>query len=162
MKEHWYQRHWYLPVTGKPLHLFVFKRKTWKRIFNTNSELLQNCTEKQIMPSKTTINWLFNDIWSYLFIACFDWKIGVFQQKFVFYEKHKFTQGSLEFILYNGTSKETYVETRLGPYNEQKRKNLISLSLSCNQAIRRANYQSYYWLHCTDKTFSQLSLASNG
>ena len=33
-----------------------------KRIFNTNSELSQNRTEKQIMPSKTTINWLFNDI----------------------------------------------------------------------------------------------------
>ena len=29
------------------------------------------------MPSKTTLNWLFNDIWCYLFIACFHWKIGV-------------------------------------------------------------------------------------
>ena len=59
--------------------------------------------------------------------------------------------------LYNGTAKETYVETRLRLYNEQKRKNLISLPpdpLSCKQAIRRANYQSYYWLHCTDKNFS--------
>ena len=26
------------------------------------------------------INWLFNDIWCYLFIACFDWKIGFFHQ----------------------------------------------------------------------------------
>ena len=49
-----------------------------KMYFNTNSELLQNRTEKH-MPSKTTINWLFNDI-CYLFIACFDWKIGVSQQ----------------------------------------------------------------------------------
>ena len=32
-------------------------------------------TEKQIMPSNTTINWLFNDIWCYLSITCFDWKI---------------------------------------------------------------------------------------
>ena len=24
-------------------------------------------------------NWLFNDIWHYLFIACFDWKISDFQ-----------------------------------------------------------------------------------
>ena len=56
------------------------KEKTWKRIFNTNSELSQNHTEKQIMPSKTTINWLSNDIWCYLFTACFDWKISVFQQ----------------------------------------------------------------------------------
>ena len=35
------------------------------------------------MPSKTTINWLFNDIWCYLFIAYFDRKIGVFQQAVV-------------------------------------------------------------------------------
>ena len=32
------------------------------------------------MPSKTTINWLFNDKWYYLFMAYFDSKIGVFQQ----------------------------------------------------------------------------------
>ena len=31
-------------------------------MFNTNSELRQNRTEKQIMPSKTAVNWLFNDI----------------------------------------------------------------------------------------------------
>ena len=35
------------------------KEKTWKRIFNSNSELSQNRTEKQIMSTKTTINWLF-------------------------------------------------------------------------------------------------------
>ena len=52
------------------------KEKTWKHIFNTNGKL----SEKQIMPSKTTINWLFHDIWCYLFIACFDWKVCVFQQ----------------------------------------------------------------------------------
>ena len=70
-----------------PCTFLLAKEKTFfntkKRIFNTNSELLQNCTEKQIMPSKTTINWLFNDIWCYLFIACFDEKIGVFQQTVV-------------------------------------------------------------------------------
>ena len=59
------------------------KEKTWKSIFNTNIELLQNRTEKQTMPSKTTVNCLFNDKWCYLFIAYFDWKIGVFQQTFV-------------------------------------------------------------------------------
>ena len=58
------------------------KEQTWKRIFNTNNELSQNCTENQIMPSKT-INWLFNDIWSHLFVGCFDWKIVVFQQTVV-------------------------------------------------------------------------------
>ena len=35
------------------------------------------------MLSQTTINWLFNDIWCYLFVASFDWKIDVFQQTFV-------------------------------------------------------------------------------
>ena len=53
-----------------------------KRIFNTNSELSQNSIERQMMPSKTTINWKFSDIWCYLFIASFDWKIGVFQHTF--------------------------------------------------------------------------------
>ena len=66
-----------------PCTFLLAKEKTWKRIFNTNSELSQNRTEKQIMPSKTTINWLFNDIWCYLFIACFDWKIGIFQKTVV-------------------------------------------------------------------------------
>ena len=66
-----------------PCNFLLAKEKTWKRIFNTNTELSQNCTEKQIMPSKTTTNWLFNDLWCYLFISCYDWKIGVFQQTVV-------------------------------------------------------------------------------
>ena len=51
---------------------------TIKTDFDTNSELLQNRGEKQIIPSKTTTNQLFNDIWCYLFIACFDGNVGVF------------------------------------------------------------------------------------
>ena len=66
-----------------PCIFLLAKEKTWECIFNTNSELLQNHAEKQIMPSKTTVNWLFNDIWCYLFIGCFDWKIGIFQQTVV-------------------------------------------------------------------------------
>ena len=31
-------------------------------MFNTNSELSQTRTEKQIMLFKTTVKWLFNDI----------------------------------------------------------------------------------------------------
>ena len=41
---------------------------------------MQNRAEKQNMPFKTTVNWLFNDMWFYLVIGFFDWKIGVFQQ----------------------------------------------------------------------------------
>ena len=59
----------------------------WKKrpenVFNSNSELLQNRTEKQIMPFKITVNWLFTDIWCYLAIGCFDWKTVAFQQKVV-------------------------------------------------------------------------------
>ena len=66
-----------------PCTFLLAKEKTWKHIFNTNSELSQNRTEKQIMLSKTTINWLFNDIWYYLSIACFDWETGLFQQTVV-------------------------------------------------------------------------------
>ena len=57
--------------------------KTWKRIFNTNIELSQNRTKKQIIPFKTTVHWIFNDTWCYLVIGCFDWKIGLFQQTVV-------------------------------------------------------------------------------
>ena len=66
-----------------PCTLLLEKEKTWKDIFNTNSELSQKSTEKQIMLFKTTVNCLFNDIWCYLFIGCFDWKIGIFQQTVV-------------------------------------------------------------------------------
>ena len=62
---------------------FFAKEKTWKNIFNTNSELSQNRTEKHFMPFKTTVNWLFNDIGRCLIIGCFDWKIGIFHQTVV-------------------------------------------------------------------------------
>ena len=38
------------------------KKRPEKCIFNINSELLQNRTEKQIMSFKAKLNWLFNDI----------------------------------------------------------------------------------------------------
>ena len=63
-----------------PCTFLLAKEKTWKRIFDTNSELSTNSTEKQIMSFKTTVNWLFNDLCCYLVIGCSDWKIGVFQQ----------------------------------------------------------------------------------
>ena len=45
-----------------PCTFLLAKEKTWKRIFNTNSELSQNRTEKQIMLFKTTVNCLFYDV----------------------------------------------------------------------------------------------------
>ena len=45
-----------------PCTFLPAKEKTWKRIFNTNRELLQNSTRKQIIPFETTANWLFNNI----------------------------------------------------------------------------------------------------
>ena len=66
-----------------PCTFLLAKEKTWKRIFNINSGLSQNRTEKQIMLFKTTVNCLFNDIWCYLIIGCFDWKISVVQQTVV-------------------------------------------------------------------------------
>ena len=60
-----------------PCTFLLAKEKTWKRMFNATNELSQNHIEKQIMPIKTTVYWLFNDIWCYLIIGCFDWKIIV-------------------------------------------------------------------------------------
>ena len=62
-----------------PCTFLLAKEKTSKRTFSINSELSQNHTEKQIMLFKTTVNWLFNDVWCYLVIAFFYWKIGVQQ-----------------------------------------------------------------------------------
>ena len=48
--------HWKTPVS------FCLRKKRPEIAFS-NSELSQNCTEKQIMPpSKTTVNWQINDI----------------------------------------------------------------------------------------------------
>ena len=63
-----------------PCTFLLAKENPWKSIFNSNSESSQNRSEKQIMPFETTVHWLFNDIWRYLVIGCFDGKIGVFQQ----------------------------------------------------------------------------------
>ena len=60
----------FLSLENSGTFLFV-KEKTWKRIFNNNSELSQSHTEKQIMPFKSTVNRLFNDI-CYIVIGCFD------------------------------------------------------------------------------------------
>ena len=42
--------------TGKTLLLFCLQKKTWKYVFDINSELSQNHTEKQIMPLKTRVD----------------------------------------------------------------------------------------------------------
>ena len=48
------------------------KEKTWRRIFKNNCGLPQNYTQNQFMPSKITVNWLFNDIWYCLVVGSFD------------------------------------------------------------------------------------------
>ena len=61
---------------------FCLRKKRPENIFLTL--ILNFCKTVQKKPfllSKTRINWLFNDIRCYLFIACVNWKIGVFQQR---------------------------------------------------------------------------------
>ena len=52
-----------------PCTFLLAKEKTWNCIFNTNKGLSQNHTEKQIMPSKTTVNWLFHDAFYCVFLV---------------------------------------------------------------------------------------------
>ena len=57
-----------------------------KKNFETKeklSSMLLRGEWKHACTTHLTIVWLFNDIWCYLFIACFEWKIGVFQQTVV-------------------------------------------------------------------------------
>ena len=42
----------FLSLENPCIHLFVYEGKDLKHIFNTNSELSQNHTEKQIIPPK--------------------------------------------------------------------------------------------------------------
>ena len=67
----------------KSLVPFCLWKKRSENALLHNSELSQNHTGKQIMPFKTTVNWWFNEMWCYLVIALFDWKIGIFQQTVV-------------------------------------------------------------------------------
>ena len=67
----------------KACNFLLAKGNTWKPIFNTNSELSEKDREEKNIPSKATLNGLFNDIWYYLVIGSFDWKIDIFQQTVV-------------------------------------------------------------------------------
>ena len=60
---------------------FLAKEKTWKRIFNTKIELSQSRTEKIIIPSKTTVNWLFNDIHDIYSLLVFTEKLASFNKQ---------------------------------------------------------------------------------
>ena len=55
-----------------PCTFLLAKEKTWKTIFNTNSELLQNRTERINVLFKTIVNWLFNGYMT-LFSHCLFW-----------------------------------------------------------------------------------------
>ena len=61
-------------VITTPLISFCLLKKRPENAFST---LIVNyrktVQKKRIMLSKTATNWLFNDIWCYLLIACFDW-----------------------------------------------------------------------------------------
>ena len=87
MKEQWFQRHINIFLSlENPCNFLLAKEKTWRSIFNANSELLQNCTKKQIMPLKTTVDWLFNDIWRYLIIALIEnWRFSANSCKGLFF-----------------------------------------------------------------------------
>ena len=72
------------------------------------------------MPFKTTVNWLFNDIWYYSVIGRFDWKISVSQQTVV----------RVYYIL-NGSN-----HTKCVSLNNQKCITLINLRPNeCNQEL---------------------------
>ena len=70
--------HWKTPV-----HFFLPKKRSENAILTLIMNYLKIAQKKQIMLSKTAINLLFNNIGCYLFSACFDWKVGVFQQTVV-------------------------------------------------------------------------------
>ena len=56
---------------------------SWKRniTFLSNKNILSLCLRQYILKVYCfLVEVTFNDIWCYLVIGCFDWKIGIFQQ----------------------------------------------------------------------------------
>ena len=71
----------------------------------------------------------------------------------------------IQTIVYNGKDKETYVETRIRLYRQQKKKtsrNLPPDQNSCYQAILRAHHQAYQYLRVADKIMEPLPLKEYG
>ena len=67
----------------KTLVSFCLGKKIAENAFLTLAVNYHKTVQKKIMPPKTTLNWLFNDIWCYLLICSFDWKFGISQQAVV-------------------------------------------------------------------------------
>ena len=68
----------------KTLILFCLRKKRPEDTFLTLIVNYCKMVQKnKLCHPKQPINWLFSDIWCYLFIAYFDSKIGIFQQTFV-------------------------------------------------------------------------------
>ena len=66
-----------------PCNFYLRKKISENAFLTPIVNYCKNVKKKQILPFKTAVNWLFNDIWHYLIISCFDWKIDVFQQTVV-------------------------------------------------------------------------------
>ena len=61
-------------------------------------------------------------------------------------------------------TEESYAETPVKLHNNSKIKYSIALlvvPLSCKQAVRRVNYQAFYWLQCTKTIYSHISIEVN-
>ena len=72
------------PCHWKTLVPFCFQRKIPENALLTLTVNYPKIVQKnKLCHSKATVNWLFNDMWCYIVIAFFDWKIGVFQQPVV-------------------------------------------------------------------------------
>ena len=67
----------------KTLVPFCLRKKRPENAFLTLIVNYRKILQKNKLCYLTTVNCLFNDIWCYLVIGCFDWKIGVFQQAVV-------------------------------------------------------------------------------
>ena len=76
----------------RPENAFLILTVNYRKIVQIN----------RICPPKQQINWLFNDIWRYLVIACFDWKLGVFQQAVwrIYYILNEFISHSKVILLF--------------------------------------------------------------
>ena len=68
-------------------------------------------------------------------------------------------QQFIQTVLYKRTTKESYIETRVRLYNDQKTKSSTEVS---KQSDEWTTYQELYWLHCTKTIHPHISFEVNG
>ena len=71
----------------------------------------------------------------------------------------------IQTVIYSGKNSESYVDTRVRLYENQRTKSSLYLPPdpdSCNQYVKRAHHQIFTWKRCTEKIIPHIDFKNNG